>query len=184
MSFLDRVDSAAKKIESFLSGGAAADPLYITNRSLGQKVRLGLLIGTPVLTMGVLMALALNSYFDPDPSTQKAPTVTQKAGERTAKVLPNIEKGFTTDYSRDVDILEAAVSRSADRTLAGKVRNNTDHIVRSTDIVFDVTDEDGSQLGGVAVRIENLAPRSIAPFKVALEQREATAAMVREVHSR
>ena len=110
--------------------------------------------------------------------------LTQKAGERTAKVLPNVDKGFTTDYSRDVDILEAAVSRSADRTLAGKVRNNTDHIVRSTDIVFDVTDEEGSQLGGVAVRIENLAPKSIAPFKIALEQREATAAMVREVHSR
>jgi len=186
MKFLDRVDAVAKKMERFLSGSASADPLYLTNRTWGQKLRIGLLIGTPVLAIAALMYLAMNNYFDPAPNARKpaeSARVKQPTGEITAKVLPTLEKEYTSEYSRDVDVLEAAVSRTGDRTLSGRLRNNTDHLVRVADIVFDVTDEEGSQLGGVSVRVENIAPRAIAPFKIRLEQQGARSALVREVHS-
>jgi len=83
-----------------------------------------------------------------------------------------------------LDIVEAAVFRNAVPTLTGKVRNNTDHLVRVADIVFDVTDGDGSQLGGVSIRVENIAAKSTAPFKAVLEHRSAKAALVREIRSR
>jgi hypothetical protein len=187
MKFVDRLDEVAKRFERLFSGNTPSDPLYMTNRTVGQKVRMGLLIGTPVLAIGVFMALALNNYFDPAPSPEKleaAAAGKQPTGEIAAKVLPNMDKGFTTDYSREVEIVEAFVGSGSDHTLSGKLRNNTDHVVRVADVVFDVTDEDGSQLGGVAVRVENIAARSTANFKVGLEQRGARTALVREVHSR
>ncbi len=186
MSFIDRIDSVARRIERFLSGNAVSGPLYITNRTLGQKIRVGVFIGAPVLALGVLMVLALNNSFDPARRSgpRNEPARKEPTGEITAKVLPSVEKDFTTDYSRDVDVLEAAVSRNNDHTLYGKVRNNTDHPVRVADLVFDVTDEDGSQLGGVAVRVENIPAKSTAAFKVVLEQQKARSALVREVHSR
>jgi hypothetical protein len=53
--------------------------------------------------------------------------------------------------------------------MAGKLRNTTD---------------DGSQLGGVSVRVENIPVHAVAPFKTALAQHDARTALVREVHSR
>ena len=106
MKFIDRLDNVAKRFERLFSGNTPSDPLYMTNRTVGQKVRMGVLIGTPVLAIGVFMALALNNYFDPAPSPQKleaAAAGKQPAGEISAKVLPNVDKGFTTDYSREVD---------------------------------------------------------------------------------
>lgn len=188
MKLIDRFDAVAKKLESLVAGNASSDPLYLTNRTIGQKLRLGLLIGAPVLASAALIYLALDKRFDRPLSAEQqvaakaAPA--KAAGEITAKVLPNVEKDFTPEYSRDIEVLEASVSRGADRTLSGKLRNNTDHIVRVADVVFDVTDEDGSQLGGVAVRVENIAARSVAPFKVTVEQRGARSALVRELHSR
>jgi hypothetical protein len=181
MSFLDRVDSVAKRIEHFVSGNTPSDPLYVSNRTVGQKVRVALLLGAPTLAIGALIFLALASYFDPPPSPAKVVSVKDATGEITAKVLPGIEKDFA-ESSRDVDVVEAAVGLN--HTLSGKLRNNTDHLVQVADIVFDVTDEDGSQLGGVAVRVENIAAKSTATFKVNVEQQAARAALVREVHSR
>src|SRR5215469_10833016 len=39
MSFLDRADSIAKRLERFVAGSAPSDPLYVTNRTFGQKLR-------------------------------------------------------------------------------------------------------------------------------------------------
>src|SRR5438552_6960295 len=102
MGFLDRVDGFARKIERFVAGKASADPLYLTNRTAGQKLRVVLLLGTPVLVAAVLMALALNNFFDSPPSAKElaaAARPKEPTGEITAKVLPNIDKEITSDYS-------------------------------------------------------------------------------------
>src|SRR3954454_8319671 len=108
MSILDRIDAIAKKVERFVSGNAVASPLYLTNRTLGQKIRFGLLVGTPALAVAALIGLALNSAFDRSPATGRSAANDRKAptGEITAKVLQHVEKDFTTEYSRDVDVIE------------------------------------------------------------------------------
>jgi hypothetical protein len=187
MKFIDRVDVIARKFERFVAGNAAKDPLYVTNRSVGQKIRMVVLIGTPIFAVGVLIYLALNQQFDRPASLERAAELaakTKESGEVTAKVLPNLGKTYLSEQSKDVDVIEAAVSRGADPALSGKVRNNTDNMVRVADLVFDITDQDGSQLGGVSVRVENIAPKAVASFRVTLPQKTARTALVREVHSR
>jgi hypothetical protein len=182
MSFLDRLDSIAKRMERFVAGSTPAGPLYITNRTFGQKIRMGLLIGTPVLAIAVLVALALGSFFDSPLARKAAPL--PPTGEVTAKVLPHLEKDYKSESDRQVEVTEAVVSRGADSAISGKIRNNTDHTVGSADVVFDVTDDEGSALGAVAVRVENIAARATVPFHKAIDQRTARLALVRELHVR
>jgi hypothetical protein len=185
MKWMDRIDAVAKRLERFASGAAPTDPLYVSNRTLGQKVRFGFLIGVPVLVLSLFVLLAMNKYFDSQLARQSAEAPAPAAVPTAAKVLPNLEKDFApaVDASREVEVLEASV-QTADHHLIGKVRNNTDHPVQIAELVFDVTDEGGSQLGGVAVRVENLKPRSVRQFDTALQQRTAFGALVREIHSR
>jgi hypothetical protein len=190
MKFIDRVDGFAKKVERFVAGNAVNDPLYVTNRSFGQKLRMGLLVGTPILAIGALIYLALDQAFDrPIVVERNAAKVAaqnkrrEPTGEVTAKVLPNLEKDYTSEQSRDVEVVEASVSRGGEHVLTGRVRNNSDR-VQVADLVFDVTDEEGSQLGGVSVRVDNIPAKGTAPFRIALQQRDARTALVREVKTR
>lgn len=191
MKLIDRADGFAKKIERFVAGKAVNDPLYVTNRSVGQRVRMLILVGTPVLAVGVLIYLALTQAFDrPIVLERNAAKVeadsrpNQATGELTAQVLPNLEKTYSSEQSREVEVIEAVVGPPSDHMLSGKVRNNSDQVVRTADLVFDVTDEEGSQLGGVSVKVENIPARGMAAFRVALQQRDAKTALVREVRSR
>jgi hypothetical protein len=181
MNFLERADAIARKIERFVGGSSPSDPLYLSNRTFAQKARLALLIGTPVLVLAGVMALAFGNYFDRAPSTQEAASNARETGSVTAKVLPDLHKTYKSDSDTDCEVAEA---RIGDSTLAGKLRNTTDHTVRVADVVFDLTDEDGSALGAVAVRVENIAPHGTADFRMAVEQHKAKTALVRELHTR
>jgi len=181
MTFIERADAIARKIEKFVGGSGPSDPLYISNRTFGQKARLALLIGTPVLAVVALMALALGNYFEPAPSPQKAAATARETGAVTANVLKDIEKNYRSESDTDCDVAEASVGGGA---LSGKLRNNSDHPVHVADVVFDLADEDGSALGAVAVRVENIAPHAIANFRLTVEQRTAKTALVRELHTR
>jgi hypothetical protein len=181
MTFLERADAIARKIERIVGGSGPSDPLYISNRTLGQKAKFVLLIGTPVLALLGLMALALGNYFDPAPSPQKVAATPHEIGAITAKVLPDLQKTYKSDSDTDCEVAEASVGGS---TLVGKLRNKTDRTVHVADVVFDLTDEDGSALGAVAVRVENIAPHGTADFRMAVEQHKAKTALVRELHTR
>jgi hypothetical protein len=182
MTFLERADAIARRIERFVGGSGAADPLYISNRTFAQKAKLALLIGTPVLAIVGLMALALGNYFDPSPSAPKAAAApAPEAGSVTAKVLPDLQKTYKSDSDTDCEVAEATVGNS---TLIGKLRNNSDRKVNVADVIFDLTDEEGSALGAVAVKVENIAPHGTANFRVTVEQHQAKTALVRELHTR
>jgi hypothetical protein len=188
MKLIDRIDAIARKFERFVAGSAVSDPLYLTNRTAGQKVRVAILIGVPVIAVGTLIYMALDSRFDRPASIERAAALEEKSkqviGEAAAKVLPNLDKTYLSEQSKDVDVVEAAVSHAAEPSLTGKLRNNTDNLVRVADVVFDITDQEGSQVGGISVRVENIEPRGTATFRVALPQKTARSALVREVHSR
>jgi hypothetical protein len=183
VSFLDRIDSFARKIERLVAGSGPSDPLYISNRTFGQKAKLALLIGIPIVAMGGLMILVLGNYFEPIATSapKSAPAPPKAPGSITAKVLPDLAKTYRSASDRDCEVTEAIVGNQA---ITGKLRNNGEHAIRAADVVFDVIDADGSQLGAVAVRVENIGPHATAAFRQALEQRSATSAIVREVHTR
>jgi hypothetical protein len=170
-----------KPIERLLSGGPApTDPLYLTNRTIWQRARVVVVIGTPCLIVAVLMVLALTNYFV---KKTVIPKLDLSPAEIAAKMLPNMDN-IVLDTNRDVAVIEVHVDHTKGTALAGTVMNNTGHQIHTAEIVFDLTDETGTQLGGVSQRLENLPPRIHQEFRLPIEQSTARYALVREVKTR
>jgi hypothetical protein len=171
-------------VERLLSGGSAPlDPLYLTNRTFVQKARVPLLVGVPCFVAAGLIALGLNSYFVKKAPTPKYDLSLAERAAAAAKMLPDIDH-IKVDTNRDVDVMEVHIDSTGGTALLGTVKNNTAHEIRAADIVFDLTDSKGSQLGGVSQRLENLAPQTRVNFRLPIEQNNAKFALVREVRTR
>ena len=166
-------------IDRLLSRDASKDPLYLTNRTLGQKVRAWAVVGVPCLLLIGVVTLALSRYyFDP----QDAPPPKEMTpGEISRKILPNIGKDIQIDTNRDVEVVEVHVQHDAGLKLSGSVRNNSASNIAAVDVVFTLTDTAGSQVGAVNWHGENLAPKAVKAFQVPIQQPNAEFALVREV---
>ena len=163
-------------VERLLSGGPApTDPLYLTNRTLGQKLLSWSLIGIPCLVLLAGIGITLSSLLDlPAPKPDKELT----AAEITAKLLPNMDKDFKLAPTSDVQVLEAKVDGTR---LVGKVKNTSTREIAGAELVIDLTDVDGSQVGAVSAIVEKISPSGTRSFEVPIKQRNAATAMVREV---
>lgn len=167
--------------ERLLSGGSTPlDPLYLTNRTFAQRARAWLVIGIPCLIVVGLVALATSSYFVKKTAMPNLDLSPAELAAAAAKMLPDIDH-IKVNTNRDVDVMEVRIDRGAGTSLMGTVKNNTAHEIRTADIVFDLTDSSGSQLGGVRQRLENLAPLTRVNFRLPIEQNNASYALVREV---
>jgi hypothetical protein len=165
-------------VERLLSGGAApSDPLYLTNRTPTQRLKFWSLIAIPcVLALGVVFMLSRHLN-----APEAKPVKELTAAEITAKLLPNMDKDFKLGPSSDVQVVEIRVDGTR---LIGKVKNTTTREIGSAELVFDLTDASGFQVGAVNAVVENLAPSGTKAFEVSLKQKDAAFAMVREVTSR
>ena len=167
-------------VERFLAGGSApSDPLYLTNRTLGSKVKIGLAIGIPCLVVGGLLYGVLDNSFD---FGDDKPVHEQSAAEVAAKLLPKLDQNITITTNRDVNVIEVRVEHGTPMSLVGSLKNNTDHEIHLAEPVFDLTDAGGSQLGAVSTKVENLKAGSTTTFRFPIQQTEAAFALVREVH--
>ena len=174
--------SLREPIDRFISGGPApTDPLYLTNRTWGQKLRFATVVAVPCLVVGGLMTMALSNYWLKKTPEPTAPTPADLA-KMAARMLPNMET-IKLDTNKDVDVIDVHIDHSRGVALAGTVLNNTKHSIPNAEIVFDLTDESGSQLGGVSTRIENLAAQIRQEFRLPIEQSSAKYALVREIRT-
>jgi hypothetical protein len=166
-------------IDRFLSGGASHDPLYLTNRSLGRKIAAWSVVAVPCLLLIGVVALALSrNYFDP-PDTPAPKEMTPE--EVSRKILPNIAKDIRIDTNRDVEVVEVHVEHGSQPKVVGSVRNNSATNIAVVDVVFNLTDTSGSQVGAVNAHIEQLAPKAVKTFQFPIRQQKAAFALVREV---
>jgi hypothetical protein len=67
--------------------------------------------------------------------------------------------------------------------LTGKLRNNSTKRLGAVDVVFNLTDSTGSQVGAVNGHVENLDPKALKAFEFPILQRNAAFALVREVNA-
>jgi hypothetical protein len=168
-------------IERFLSGGPApSDPFYLTNRTFGQKVKLGILIAAPCLIVAGFVGIALMHVFG---KSTAGPAPEPTAAEVLAKILPNMAKDIKIDVNRDVEVVEVHVDHTGDIKLSGTLKNNTSRAV-AAEVVFDLTDAAGSQVGAVSGQVEGIAPNATANFQFPIKQQDAAFALVREVRTR
>ena len=167
------------KIDQFLSGGPAPnDPLYLTNRTLAQKVKPWIVVGVPMLVLLGAIGLSLSNILNPP---EPKPVIAPTAKEVSAKILPNLDSNLKIDNNTDVEVVEAKVEHEGGSRVIGSVRNNTTHEIATARVVLDLTDVNGSLVGGVEVRIENLPASKVKPFSLPIAQHTAAFALIREV---
>jgi hypothetical protein len=164
--------------EQWLSPTAPSDPLYLTNRTLAQKLKVWILVGIPCLGLAAVVTMAGLGFFQKDTPPPKEPT----GAELAAKMLPDL-KGLTLDTNKDVELVEVHINRGDSPVLTGKLRNLTDRTIRKTEIVFDVTDSNGSQLGAFRAEVYDVNAKATKTFEIPVKPRRAATALVREVHT-
>jgi hypothetical protein len=159
---------------------APSDPLYLSNRTFNQKVKLWLAIAGPCLILAGVAVLGLSHFFRTEvPGPAPAPS----AAVLAAKLLPDLDETIKVKVDQDVQVLDAHVEREGGMKVVGTVKNNTDRLIRTTEIVLDLTDAMSSQLGAVSARVDNLAPNATVKFQIPIEQKDAAFALVHEIQT-
>jgi hypothetical protein len=166
-------------IERLLSGGSApTDPLYLTNRTLTQKLKSWSLVAIPCAVLAVAVGVTLSKYLDPPKAKPvKEPT----AAEIAARLLPNMDNDIKLAPPSDVQVVEVRVDGPR---LVGVVKNTTTREIAVVELVIDLTDSSGSQVGAVNGMVEKLPPSANKDFQISIKQRNAAFALVREVIAR
>ena len=170
-----------RRIEKFLNKGGSSDPLYLSNRTFMQRAGVLLIIGVPSVVLLVGLGLGLAGYFNQDVPVAPPPVGLSNA-EIAQKMLPDLDKNLHVSSQRDLEVQEVHIIRAGSVKLAGLALNNTDQAIKKVDLVFELTDKNGSGQGAVSTELTNLAARSTVPFQFAIEQQSAAFAVVRDIH--
>jgi hypothetical protein len=165
-------------VDRVLSRPAPSDPLYLSNRTFDQKVKLWLAIAVPCLILAGVTVLGLSHFFR---AKLPGPAPEPSAAVLAAKLFPNVDKTIKIQVDRDVQVLDAHVESEDGMKVAGTVKNNTNRLIHTTTIILNVTDIMGSHLGAVSAQVDNLAPNATVKFQIPIEQKDAATALVREV---
>ncbi len=137
-------------------------------------------MAVPCLALGALFWLGISGRFASE-APPVAPASAVPPAEIAARMLPDLEHlGISGNH--DLEVTDAHIVHGAVTTIEGSIRNNTAHQIYAAEVVFDLTDSHGSQLGGVSARVDHLEPQARTPFKVEIPQLNASFALVRELH--
>jgi hypothetical protein len=167
------------RIDRWVSGGPGpSDPLYLTNRTTGQKARAWVVIGVPLLLVIALIGVSLSTLLEP-PRSQQVRDLTP--AEVAAKQLPDL-KDLKIEGGSDIEIVELRVEGSGAR-MSGTLRNKTTRAIASADISCDLTDSGGTQLGGVIMHVEDIPASATKRFDYLLNKPNATFVLVRQIQT-
>jgi hypothetical protein len=169
------------RIDQFLNKGGSSDPLYLSNRTFMQKAGVWLIIGVPAVLLFGGLGLVLSGFFNQDAPVAPPPAGLSNA-EIAQKMLPDLNRDLHIASQHDLDVQDVHIIRAGSVKLAGLALNNTDHVIKKVDLVFELTDNNGSRQGAVSTELTNLAARSTVAFQFAIEQHAASFALVREIH--
>jgi hypothetical protein len=170
-----------QRIDKWISGGPApTDPLYLTNRTMGQKIKSWSVVAVPLVILVGGIALSLSNVLDPP---EVKPQKELSPAEVAAKLLPNL-KDIKIELNHDIDVVEAKIERSGGVRMVGTVKNKTSKPIAAADLGCDLTDAGGTQLGAVSVHIENIPASGVKSFELPLKQPDASFVLVREITTR
>jgi hypothetical protein len=167
-------------VETRLTKAGPSDPLYLSNRTFGQKLRAWSIIGVPALVVLAGVGLVLVGYFNVAAPIAPPPVGLSNA-EIASRMLPDLNKNMHIETQHDLDVEDVHVVAGSPVRLAGIAKNNTDHEIAKVELVFDLTDKTGSRQGAVSTELKNIASKSSVTFQFPIEQATASFALVREV---
>jgi hypothetical protein len=168
-----------ERIGQLIAGKAPADPLYLSNRTWRQKLKLFSLVGAPVLILIALVTIAATDVFrlhrvDPyeHPLAESLPASPQKR-VADSKLGP-----------ADLEVVNLRISKDGrEPIVTGVVRNNTDKKVTVAEISYYLADSGGSLVGTDTADVQNVAPHGDVAFRVPLKISKAAFAFIRDVHT-
>jgi hypothetical protein len=178
-----RLDRLRSRIELFVSGRAPSDPLYLTNRTWGQKLKIALLIAVPVLLLVALAVIGAANRVqvgaaDPygQPPVEAAPRTDAAAPSATGKPSPDPVLGST-----DLEVLNIRIARDAHSpVVTGIVRNKTDRKVDKAEVSYFLVDREGSLVGTDSVIVASVQPHGSVAFRNPLKLARAEYVFVRD----
>lgn len=165
----------AGPLTRYLDSPAPSDPLYISNRTPAQRLRLAAMVAAPFLVVGAVGWAVIRL------STKSATVADGAATAPAAKIAPALEKDLAIPANNDVEIPEVHVEGGPVTKVKGTVRNKGDRPLVDVQLFFDLTDVAGSRLGAVSTTIRRMEPRSSMPFEFEAPQKNAAFALVREI---
>ena len=165
-------------VERLISGGGRQDPLYLSNRTFGQRFLGWVRVGVPLFVVVVVVVFGFRRYRRVD----KPPEVLSPA-EVAAKMLPELNKPIHLDSNTDIEVVEVYVDHIAGDRLVGKFRNTTSHEIQAGEVDFTLTGFNGTQVGSVNVKVSKLAAGATVPFAQPITEKAATVALVRDVRT-
>ena len=166
------------RFDRVLAGPATSDPLYLTNRTLWQKLRPMIVISIPIIVLMGGIALGLSNYFGLNKPYQPPPASMSNA-EIAKQMLPVLNK-LHFDAQHDVEIIDVIIPPGS-MHVQGVAKNQTDHPISHVRVEFDLTDRAGSRQGAVSLDLENLPAKGSKPFSFAIPQKLASFAIVRPI---
>ncbi len=166
-----------QRFDAFLAGKPPSDPLYLSNRTWKQKLKLAALIGIPVLVMSLVIVAASTDLFhlrheNPyDHTLQAEPVAT--APELAAE--PQVQGMEVSNLRIARDVKPPIIT--------GEFRNNTDHPIHSAEITYFIADNNGSVLATESTEVLEVGPHRVVTFRAPLKLSQAGYVLVRDVHA-
>jgi hypothetical protein len=175
-SLLDRL---RQRFERFLSGRAPSDPLYLTNRTWAQKLKVAALIAVPVLALGALVMVGATDMFHLTKVDPYEHPLTEAQAVSDTKPTPDPKLAPT-----DLEVVDIHIARDENPpVVTGVVRNNTNQKVDSVEVSFFLADDGGSLLGTEIAQVQDVGPHGNVTFRAPLKITNAEYVLVREVHT-
>ena len=174
-----QVHRLRSRFEDFISGRAPNDPLYLTNRTLQQKIKIAALVAVPVVILLALVLAATTDVFRSRRSDPYEHPVAQAQISTTqAPSLPAPTLALT-----ELDVVNIRIVKDPRSPLVtGVVRNHTNAKVDAAEVSYYLVDEQGNVVGTDTTEVQNVAARGSAVFRVPLKIPHAQYVLVRDVH--
>ena len=174
-----RFEPLHERMEIFISGRANSDPLYLTNRTWQQKVKIASLIVAPVLLLTALVAIGATNPF----GFHKVEADQRPPAEVPPPAAPQRASSDPVSASTDLEVVNIRIARDVHPPeVTGTVRNRTDRKVDSAEVSYYLADAAGSMLGTDTTAVANVEPRGSVTFRMPLKIAKAEYVFVRDVH--
>jgi hypothetical protein len=169
-----------QRVDAWVLGGPGpSDPLYLTNRTTGQKIRSGIAVGLPLVILMGVVGFSLSSLMTP-PKPQQAKELTPS--EAAARLLPSLND-LKLETRSDIEVVELRIDRANGLRLAGILKNRTAREIASADLACDLTNAGGTQVGTIAVHVESIPASGRRKFETPIRQGDAAFVLVREIQT-
>jgi len=154
--------------------------LYVGNLTFAQRARRLLLLVVPLLAVAGVVVLGI--FYFAAKRESDVPLLTN--AEVAEKILPNFDSNITVEANKSLEVSEVTFEHGASSVMRGSLQNKSGRAIAEAVVVLDLTNDEGSQLGGVTITERNLAPDEVRRFEQSINQHTATHSVVRSVRTR